>query len=300
MKKKTSLLLLLSVFLIFQSYGYTDGSKKDSNAQTGDIVIEEMYYKGGEHYKVSTDYVTWYLEKASGGFSSVIDRKGNDWVDWSDSGEDEFPESAGADYRGIPNMIHSVEIDNGAGHPGFDVVQKIEVLDENTIQFTSESGKLIWSWHFFENYARLDIEKLGEDQLYWILYEGPVGGQYRPSRAYWGTDKGMRSKIPDYLAGETLEEEWQWIYLGDKEQQRVFFAAQRHPDHLPDIMGFMGASHEALKAEDGMVVFGFGRSKDTKPLMNSKNSFYFGFYEQIISDKKAYKAIFEFINKLIE
>ena len=52
MKKKKSLLLLLSVFWVFQSYGYPDGSKKNSKTHTGDIEVEELFYKGGEHYKI--------------------------------------------------------------------------------------------------------------------------------------------------------------------------------------------------------------------------------------------------------
>lgn len=300
MKNTISFIPIFFVAFIFQSYEFSKVTEKNSKAPITEIKIEEVFYKRGPHFKISSEYATWYLEKASGGFSSVIDRQGNDWIDWSDTGEDKFPSSAAFDYRGIPNMIHASEKDNGAGHPGFDVIRKVEILDENSIRFTSKSGKLLWSFHFSDNYVRMDIEEISDEQLYWILYEGPVGGDYNPSNAYWGTDQGMRSFIPDYLGEETVEEQWQWIYFGDKSQDRVFFAAQHYPDPLPDIMGFMGASLKGLKAEDGMVVFGFGRSKKAKPLMNSRNSYYFGFYEQNISDKKAYKAISEFINKLVE
>jgi hypothetical protein len=268
--------------------------------ERGNIKISEVFYKGSPHYKINTHHATWYLEKRSGGISSLIDREGNDWINWSDSGKDTYPASAAADYRGFPNMIHASRVDNGAGHPGFDVVKKVELLQGNTIRFSSTSGELVWSYTFFDEYLRLDIDKISRGQLYWILYEGPVGGKFSPSSAYWGTDEAMRSVIPDYIKGETLEENWQWVYFGDRQLPRVLFAAQHSPDHLPDIMGFMGATREGLKSEKGMVVFGFGRSKETQALMNDLNSFYFGFFEESVQTEGNYNKLKEYMKVLVQ
>ncbi|MBD3289680.1 hypothetical protein GF337_12815 [candidate division KSB1 bacterium] len=267
---------------------------------TGDVRISTCFYKGSEHFKIKTISATYFLEKSSGGFSSIFDNDGRDWVAFSNSGDAKYPESAARDYRGVPNMVHGKVVDAGAGHPGFNVVRSAKQVNDSTIRFVSDSGGFVWSWTFSDHYAKLTIEETIEDQTYWVLYEGPVAGNYHPQSKYWGTDEGMRTEIPDFMNDGKIEETWQWVYFGDVNVDRVLFIAQKTPDDLPDVLGFLGATNAGLNAIDGMVVFGFGRNKRTKPLLEKGNTFYFGFYESGVRSSDDYKNLSGYVGKFIE
>ncbi len=273
----------------------------NKGAFTGEnkVVISEVFYKGSKHYKISTEHAVYFLQQSSGGLSSMVDRAGNDWIQWSESGNVSVPESAGSDFRGLPNMIHGADYDNGAGHPGFEVVSSSKILNDHEILFKSTSGLFVWKWSFFPRFAKIDILKAAEDLNYWFLYEGPIGGNYNPFTKYWGTNKGMQEIIPDFLSGETVQDTWNWVYIGDRNQKRVFFAAHLEKDEKEDVFGFMGASADKLHATDGMLVFGFGRNKKTKALLNGQNSFIVGFYENKIETLEKHKEISVYLNSLI-
>ena len=68
-------------------------------------------------------------------------------------------------------------------------------------------------------------------------------------------------------------------------------------DTLDDFYACMGNDPlNKLQSEDGMSVFGFGRSENTTPLLKGKNSFVFGFYEKKIISKHEYQIFREFIS----
>lgn len=263
------------------------------------VTIVEVFYKGGKHYKITTENAIYFLEKSSGGLSALIDRSGNDWIQWSESGNVSVPESAGSDFRGLPNMVYGADYDNGAGHPGFNVVSSTEILNDHEIIFTSTSGNFVWQWSFYPDHAQLSVLKAPEDQNYWFLYEGPVGGNYNPFTKYWGSNKGMHMEIPDFLSGGTLEDMWNWVYFGDYNQNRVFFAAHLENDEKEDVFGYMGASSKKLHATDGMLVFGFGRNRKSKTLLNGTNTFIIGFYGQKIDSREKYNGLKVYIDSLL-
>ena len=254
-------------------------------------------FKAKPHYRIKTKNATYFVEKSSGGLSSLFDRDGNDWIDFSQTYDGQFPFSAAADYRGIPNMIYHQKLDNGTGHPGFSTIKKSEIIRKNEIQFESRHG-FIFNWKFTDEYAKLTIDKTIPEQKYWILYEGVIGGKYQPYSCYWGTDKGMRSDTPDFLAGETAKGNWQWAYFGNENQDRVMFIKQQKPDDLPDIMGYMSAYGNRIDSYDGMLVFGLGRNLKSEPLLTGPNVFYFGFYEKAILDKKDYRGLRRYIKNI--
>ena len=265
----------------------------------GEVRITSTFYKGSPHFKIVTLNAIYYLEKSSGGFSSIYDKNGNDWVGFSKIHNNRFPVSASADYRGIPNMIYNQDQDSGTGHPGFNTIKSYKITTENSIRFESNNG-FIFSWVFEDDHVILDVEEVIPDQTYWILYEGPIAGDYYTCSKYWGTDKGMKKDIPDYLHGKAVEDSWQWIYFGDKNVDRVFYIAQYKPDNLSDLFGFMGASEDGLHADDGMVVFGFGRNKETQSLLRNPNKFYFGFHENKIDSMKRYKILNNYLDFLLK
>lgn len=284
------------IFLLLLITLYPSCSRQRQSGDDKSVKISSITYKEQPHFKIITANATFYLEKSSGGFSSVMDNSGNDWVAFSKSYDNQFPISAAGDYRGIPNMIHGQPFDSGTGHPGFNTIKKVTQVNKKSIRFESEHG-FAFSWTFTDKYAKLTIEQVIENQQYWMLYEGPVGGSFNPRNKYWGTDKGMRTERPNFIEGETICEQWQWVYFGDQDQSRVFVIRQDEADELDDVMGFMPADKEkGFDASEGMVVFGFGRSLDTKCLFEKPNSFYFSFYEHKIDEPQKYKALAEYID----
>lgn len=256
-------------------------------------------YRTGPHFKVDTPNATFYIEKSSGGITSMIDQDGNDWVNYKKKYDGKFPESAAGDFRGIPNMVYGQELDSGTGHPGFNTIKSVEQVSGNKLCFVSENG-YEFSYTFTDEYVKLDVDKVILDQKYWILYEGPIGGSYETKIAYWGTDLGMRSDTPDYLNGERVEGKWQWAYFGSKNQNRVLVIKQKESDNLADMLGFLGNDGNHLEASDGMVVFGLGRSLNTKPLFSEPNTFYFGFFENQVLSENEYHYLEEYVNNRLK
>lgn len=265
------------------------------------ISIEDDRYEERPHFKIETKTATYFFDKAGGGFSRVIDSEGNDWVNFKVDPNAVVPSGASSNYRGIPNMVYRHE-DGGAGHPGFDQCIS-EIANKNTIRTHSKSGKWQWSWTFFDDHASLTIEKADPDRTYWFLYEGPVAGSFDPDRKYWGTDLGgPRNETPSLNHGENIVGNWQWVYFGDQETDRILYVAQTPKDTLNDFFAYMGDTTEGNSSPDGMVVFGFSRDKGTKALETKTGVTYtIGFLERRITSTEDHEWVSEQINKnLIE
>ena len=249
-----------------------------------EIVIRETVHHHVECYKITTPSAVYILEKNAGGFSSLIDRDGCDWIQFKKLDKTSYPASAAGDYRGVPNLVFKSE-DGGAGHPGFDICTSTQV-DANTIRTVSHSGQWQWSWSFFNDYARLTVEKVDPSHAYWFLYEGPIADTFDPNNHYWGTNtSGPRFEKPDLYNGTKIIESWQWAYFGDRSCERVLFVAQQHEDEHPDFFSYLGNTEEGIGSPDGMVVFGFGRAEKATPLMQKINTrFCIGFFEKKIVD----------------
>ena len=264
------------------------------------VRITETEVDGHPVFLIETDRATYHYRIRSGGFASILDRDGNDWVSHKTRLEDPYPEGAASRFRGLPNMVFGSE-DNGAGHPAFERCLSI-LVDERTIRSFSISGKWQWSWQFSEADAVLTVEEADPDHPYWFLYEGPIAGTFRPDRQYWGTSrKGPVFEFPDYLKGETEFDQWDWAYFGDRAYERVFFVQQLTPDRIPDCFGYLGNTREGLASPDGMVVFGFGRYERAAPQMTRvPQKFRIGFIEQAITDEAAHQQLAENMAAAIE
>ncbi|MGB3587589.1 MAG: hypothetical protein WBA23_13665, partial [Tunicatimonas sp.] len=83
------------------------------------VSIEEAMYEDRTHFVVKTTSATYWYDQAGGGLSRLIDSEGNDWVNFKKDPLNEYPASAAAGFRGIPNFVFQSD-DSGAGHPGFD------------------------------------------------------------------------------------------------------------------------------------------------------------------------------------
>ncbi len=242
-----------------------------------EVRISETTYEERPQLLVETDQATYYLDRAGGGFSRLLDRAGNDWIAFHRDPLKQFPASAAAGYRGIPNLVFGSENpDAGAGHPGFE--QCVSETDgPDAIVCRSRSGKWQWRWQFTDAHATLTIVKADAEHPYWFLYEGPVGGKWSPQTHFFGTDTGgPRREIA--ASQNKLFEQWRWAYFGDNSQPRVLLIAHRDADQLDDTLWYLGNSDRGTASEDGMIVFGFGRGEGTQPLLRGANqSFRLGF-----------------------
>ncbi|MEL6844903.1 MAG: VCBS repeat-containing protein, partial [Bacteroidota bacterium] len=228
--------------------------------------IRQTNYEGSPHYVIHTESLTYYYDQTGGGFSRIIDRQGNDWISFKREPWGEYPASAAAAFRGLPNLVYQGE-DDGAGHPGH---QKCKSwLEGDQIVTQSLSGDWKWTWEFGEDYARLRILQTDQDRPYWFLYEGTPGGKFAPAQTYFGHNEGgPYHRQHDYYSGAILAGQFQWMYAGHQSQQRVFYMLQIQSDSKVDMLSMLGNQVEdGLASLDGMSVWGFGRSADTKALL---------------------------------
>lgn len=249
------------------------------------LKIDTCMYEGSSHFLIHTKYITYYYDKAGGGFSRIIDQEGNDWVGFKREPWGEYPASAASSFRGLPNLVYQGE-DDGAGHPGHKKCKSW--LEGNTIITESLSGNWKWVWSFEDRHAKLEVLKAAPNRKYWFLYEGTPGGKYQAKNTYWGTGQHIPSFKPhDFYTGNVLETSLDWMYTGVKGMNRSFFMIQMSKNKTTDILSFLGNTKSGMYSKDGMSVFGFGRNADNQPLLEGKETFIIGFYPYEINDQIA-------------
>ncbi len=229
------------------------------------VEISETTYEGRDQFQIRTENAVWFYDRAGGGFSRLIDPDGRDWINFSKNPLKEYPASAAAGYRGIPNLLFGgSNPDAGGGHPGFDQCQTVQA-DATTLRTTTKSGRWQWSWRFTEHQATFTMEKVDPDHAWWFLYEGPIAGSFEPEQKFWATDQiAPTTNIPSN--GNQLFGQWRWVYFGDRRTPRVLYLVQHQLDDLPDTLWYLGSSEKGSpRAPDGMMVFGFGRGPKTQP-----------------------------------
>jgi hypothetical protein len=270
-----------------------------SFSQDAAVAITEASYEGRSHFVITTPAATYYYDVAGGGLSRLIDREGKDWIAFKMNPWDTYPASAASSYRGIPNLVYRSD-EGGAGHPGHDQCSS-EVIDDNVIRSVSKSGKWQWTWTFYEQFAKVSIDRIDPDHPYWFLYEGTPGGKFDPGRMYFGLDSdGPIYARPDLVKGTQLGGYWQWVYFGHRDVKRVLCLAQLTADDRKDMLSYMGATAEGNASADGMVVFGFGREEGAQPLLDKTNLFRLGFYERKIDSPKDHHLVRKFMRKQLK
>src|SRR6185503_20807534 len=176
------------------------------------VSVTKADYEGRAHFKIVTASATYFYDRTGGGFSRLIDREGKDWISFHSDPMTEVPASAGAGFRGIPNLVHGKDNpDAGAGHPGFEQCESSRA-GADAIRTVSKSGRWAWSWRFTDAHATLTVERADPGSAYWFLYEGTVGGRWSPPSHYWGTDTGGPHRdTPD--ARNQHFDHWRWAYF---------------------------------------------------------------------------------------
>lgn len=284
--------------------------------------VERTSDEGQSCLLIRTDAATYAYQDEAGGFSSILDVDGRDWIGFR-PGPPEVPEGAGHVFRGLPNLVYP----DNLGHPGYRLCRSKHTVGHPSVAIDTESndGRWVWTVTVMSDFVDIEVTKSPPDRAYWFLYEGVPAGRYDPATTVWGTDAGpfagRRSEAktptrPSSLGGA------RWIYFGYRDYPRVFFVARvsrrssdpaaggraaagdarrsssgavSSTDAVADaasVLFFMNASPVGFDADaaersdpagrfadDGMVVFGFGRTPDTRPLLQGPNRFALGFVE---------------------
>lgn len=254
-------------------------------------------YEGRSHFIIKTTAATYYLDKASGGLSRLIDRDGRDWISYKNDPWNEVPASAASSFRGVPNLVFQGD-DGGVGHPGWNKCLTSQSTDSSYL-VTGLSGNWSFTWNFSNVGALVTIHQVDTSRRYWFLYEGPVAGRFAPREQYWANNvDGIRRDKPNIFDVDSQGQGyWDWAYFGDAGSDVVLYVVQQTPDHHLDFFAYMGSSAAQNNASDGMVVFGFGRAD--KPLLNSKDiSFRIGLIEDVSIDNESYLRVRRFIEDM--
>ncbi|MFK8164273.1 MAG: hypothetical protein AB8H12_17640 [Lewinella sp.] len=275
--------LLLALFLCTSGPAQMHATDTDPVTSTA-RKISIVNHLGREHFRIKTASAIYFYDPVAGGFSSIFDKLGNDWVSYADDEAPEYPAAAATKYRGVPNLVYGGE-DDGAGHPGH---QKCEsrVVGRNSIHTVSLSGKWTWTWTFYANTAKLEVKKAPANQPYWFLYEGPAGGAYRPQSTFWATDLTNPSYvIQDHFAGNVHRAQHRYMFFGEDRSPYVFFMMQTTPDTKQDHISYLGNEKiGARDSPDGMIVAGFGRAENATPLLFGANTFLIGLTRYNVKD----------------
>ena len=206
---------------------------------------------GQDSFLVDTPSGDWAYHKAGGGFSSIVDVDGNDWLNYSTT-----PGSAGA-YRGIPNMVHP----DGHFHPG--ATTSTTTLRSSgplkaTLRSTAPGG---WStqWEIYPDRARMQV--LAAPAAYWFLVEGTPGGQIdagdvviRPTGAVTPLTQAWTGDLPNP----------EYVGFADTTRGRSLVAIHHENDTGVDSYRLM---------DNNMTVLGFGRDRLGKSLNGTNHSF---------------------------
>ena len=201
---------------------------------------DNVDYEGQMSFKITTPGCTYYYHKKGGGFASMIDAAGNDWISYHQQGG-----SAG-NYRGIPNMAPAgFHPGPGEGNLGSRFVSTGPI--KATFYSTGKDGQWKCKWEIYPKYARMTLLEKGP-QPYWILYEGTPAGKLDVDRDYWVQSSGLKLAVSRSWIGDIDGPEW--VYFGDSKTNRVLYLALHEDDDKQD---------QFWQMQGNMTVFGFGR-----------------------------------------
>ncbi len=219
---------------------------------------------GQASYQIQSNAATYFYHKTGGGFSTLLDSNGNDWINHSDAAG-----SAG-DYRGIPNIVHPN--DGGHFHPGRDTVTS-SIVNQGPLKATIHSATAdnAWEteWEIYPDFARLTVLKAATS--YWFLYEGTPGGLLEPAIDFVVRSNGTQSPASESWTGDIGGGEW--LYFSDPNVGRSLYFAHHNDDALVD-------SYYAMEGQ--MTVFGFGRQGNNRYLTATPQQFTMGFVEDTL------------------
>jgi hypothetical protein len=236
---------------------------------------------GSTTVTIATPEATYYLQKDNGGFSSIIDKDGNNWLSFAPD-----PNSDGQGvYRGLPQAVN-----NGGFHPGFDfgttqIVStgplKTTLISTMTVDVGDGNGSQTYQMKYEIYPTYVTATMLQAPENYWFVYEGtpggPASGNGLNPNAYIMQSDGTQTNIqttfndPNGVGGGNGQE---WLYFEDGTADRYLFMVKDQATSQPD-------DYESYNGQ--MTVFGFGRDNSqtgqAAHQLSGENSFTFGLAE---------------------
>ena len=202
-------------------------------------LTDDVDHQGLKSYKIATPKATYIYQKPAGGFASLLDAQGNDWLSYHPGG------GPAGEYRGIPNLAHG----EGFFHPGGkNCTSKILSAGPLKVTIYSESNDQKWkcTWEILPSYARMTVLACGHP--YWFLYEGTPGGNIDNDIDFCVRSDG--TKTPAKQSWDQKLGDPEWVYFGDGKLVRMLFLVHHEHDDGMDSYWPMN---------NAMTVFGFGR-----------------------------------------
>jgi hypothetical protein len=211
-------------------------------------VTQGVVDEGQQSLRIDASSSSWFYHLQGGGFSSIVDSDGNDWLNYNQT----FG-SAGT-YRGIPNAVYPA----GHFHPGA-TTSTTALLSSGPLRVSLESttNDGLWKarWDVYPTFAKMTMQRAAG--AYWFLYEGTPGGQIDPTSDKVIRATGASTDLGTAWSGDIPGE---WAAFADTVIGRSLFVAQYADDTLID-------SHYLM--ENNMTVFGFGRQNTNRYLTGS-------------------------------
>ncbi len=223
---------------------------------------------GGDAYIITTPSATYYLDKAGGGLSSMLDKDGVDWLGFHSQPGSGWK----GEYRGFPNAVHRQDGNyfhamNAGTEPSTSTVD-IETKQHVRITFTSDNGQWEGRWDFFANRCDFTMTNVSVGYKYWIQYEGVPGGSMDSSDFWFASGDSEKHAIEESRIGDLPAPEW--MAFGDADTPRMLYVLHHDDDDFPD----------DYVSRPYMTVLGFGRREKNKYL-ETVQSFSIGFVESV-------------------
>ncbi len=234
-------------------------------------VTDGVWDEGQECFRISNATGTMFYQKIGGGYSSWLDKDGNDWVGYNPT----YNSEAAGDARGIPNSCYP----RGFFHPGAsgDAASTSTLKHQGPLKTTIHSvlvsGYFECQWEIYPEYSQLTMLKT--DSAYWILYEGTPGGLMEPD-----VDFVVRSDGRQTMGSERWEEDIpgeEWVYFSDPNVNRSLYLYHEEQDNIID--QYYAMTSVAPPLDGKMTVFGFGRQSHYMYLYTTPQHFTYGIVE---------------------
>jgi len=199
--------------------------------------------------KIETPNGEYYFHPKGGGFSSLNDANGNDWIDYHKS-----PVGNAGSFRGIPNAVSPNN--GGHFHPGGKgmtttirntgpIKATLHVKESKNYPSRDE-----WEGTFeiYPNYVVFTM--LAAPYSYWVLYEGAPGGQLQTNSDFIVRNDGAQTLTSVAWEGDLQPEEWAY-FVDPVVQRAIYFVNNTNDDktdsydHQDNIMTKLGFGRKA-------------------------------------------------------
>ncbi|MCA9950648.1 MAG: hypothetical protein KDE48_13445 [Anaerolineales bacterium] len=228
------------------------------------VTVTNTIDEGQDSFQVNSAVATYFFQKQAGGFSSLLDSAGNDWIGFNPT----LSSGGAGEFRGIPNLLPPES--GGYFHPGTTTATSY-LARQGSLKATINSyiPETNWAtrWEFYPRYAKMTVTGVGAEP-YWFLYEGTPGGTFDVENDFIVRSDGVQTPTNIPWSGDLTSDEW--VYFGAPAVDHSLFLANTPDDEHID---------SYFPLESLMTVFGFGRADLNAYMQNSGQQFTIGLVE---------------------